>query len=775
MGRHKVPDRAPGERGEYPMPIMMLAVSLGLFVAAAPTLLPLQEPDPAPAKQEEAAAMPVELPSFGAIPNEHQLAWHDKTFYAFIHFGPNTFTGVEWGEGKENPDEFVPTDFDAGQWARSFKAAGMTGVVITAKHHDGFCLWPSDVTTHDVASSRWLEGQGDVLKSLSDACREEGLWFGVYLSPWDKHEPTYGTGTEYNEHFAAQLKEALTRYGDVAEVWFDGANGEGPNGKRQIYDWERFVGVVREHQPGAVIFSDAGPDIRWCGNERAIGNETNWATLNRDEITLGTSKTDELNAGHQGGTHWVPYECNTSIRPGWFWKAGLDDGVKSLEVLLDTWYASVGRGGNFLLNVPPDQRGQLVSVDVDRLALLGKVLAATHERDVLRSAVQRGGAVHSASNVRGGAESMDPTGLIDPSRDVFWSVDDGHDAEGNSLAWVEFRLPDAITFDEVWLEEPIQLGQRVTNFRVLVPEDETVEEGPRPGALAVQGNNGQENSAWREVTAGTTIGARRILRFDPVTARHIRVAIDGALATPALSRLSLYLSPSTVKIEPASGTSVTAIPVTLTSRPGLAIRYTLDGSEVTASSPIYAKPLVIQTSAHLRAKAFDGANASPLEAEADFKVLAEADWKAAIQFIQPPTPGLRAALFEGGWQTLDQMRTRDPMGVKETASFDVSVVTRLEQCALRFEGFLKVPQDGLYTLALVSDDGSRMYLHDELVVDNDGLHGMVRQEGRIALRKGHHPIRVEWFNARGAAGLEVRWSGPGVGRDQPIPETVLFR
>ncbi|WP_419190200.1 alpha-L-fucosidase [Saltatorellus ferox] len=761
---------------------MMPAVPLGLFVALAPLSMLKQEAATLPPVQEpvaEASASSPEppssaLPSFGAIPNEHQLAWRDRTFYAFVHFGPNTFTGVEWGEGEENPDEFFPTDLDARQWVRAFKAAGMTGVILTAKHHDGFCLWPSDVTTHDVASSRWMDGKGDVLKALSDACRDEGLWFGVYLSPWDKHEPTYGSGDEYNEHFAAQLTEALTRYGDVAEVWFDGANGEGPNGKRQTYDWDRFVGVVREHQPGAVIFSDAGPDVRWCGNERAIGSETNWGTLNRDEITIGTSKMDELNTGHQGGTHWVPYECNTSIRPGWFWKAGLDGGLKGLDLLLDTWYASVGRGGNFLLNVPPDTRGQLVDVDVARLAQLGLILEATHSRDVLNTAVQRGGAVHSASNVRGGAQAMDPIGLLDPSRGVFWSVDDGHDADGKCLAWVEFRLPDPMIFDEVWLEEPIQLGQRITRFRVLVEDEAAGQGGPKPGALAVQQGQGAE-AGWREVAAGTTIGARRILRIPETKSRRIRIAIDGTLATPALSRLSLYLSPPKVTVEPKSGTSIHPIPVTLASRAGQQIRYTLDGSEVTAESPLYAEPLSITTTGQLRARAFDGAQASPFEAVARYEVLSNADWKPAIAFIKPPDPGLRASVFEEGWQTLDQMAGRDPIGVKETAGFDVSVVTRREQCAVRFDGFVQVPQDGLYTLALVSDDGSRLYLHDELVVDNDGLHGMVRKEGKVALRAGYHPIRVEWFNARGSSALEVRWTGPGVGRDQAIPENVLFR
>ena len=724
-------------------------------------LLPIQEAEALAAGEVPEKGGP--LAPFGAAANENQLAWHDRMFYAFVHFGPNTFTGVEWGEGLEDPRIFAPTDFDAANWVGAFKAAGMSGVVITAKHHDGFCLWPSDVTEHDVASSTdWQDGQGDVLKALSEACRDQGLWFGVYLSPWDKHEATYGSGDAYNEHFAAQLTEALTRYGTVSEVWFDGANGEGPNGKRQVYDWDRFIGVVREHQPGAVIFSDAGPDIRWCGNERAIGNVTNWGTLRRDEITLGTSKVDELNSGHQGGTHYVPYECNTSIRPGWFWREGLDDEVKSVEQLVDTWYAAVGRNGNFLLNVPPDARGRITDVDAQRLADLGQVLEATHERDLLKEALERGVATHSASSVRGGEPSMDAAALADPSRTSYWAVSDDHDAEGDGLAWVEFQFADDVTFDEVWLEEPVQLGQRIHRFRVFVEEE--VKSGP---------------SSWRELAAGTTIGARRILRVPETSTGGIRIRIDDAMATPALSRLSLYLSPPKVTLDPAQGTSLSPIPVRLASRKGAEIRYTLDGSEVTLASPLYAGSLTVDASATLRARAFTGsgseAKGSPFRVEGQYQVLTKADWKEGVQFIKEPVSGLRVKVFEGGWQTLDQMADRDPIGHKEAEGFDTSLVTREEQCALEFNGFLSVPQDGLYTLALVSDDGSRFYVHGGLVVDNDGLHGAVRAEGQVALKAGYHPISVQWFNSRGAKSLEVRWSGPGVGRDQPIPANVLFR
>ncbi|MEM9380263.1 MAG: alpha-L-fucosidase [Planctomycetota bacterium] len=699
------------------------------------------------------AEAPAELTPLEPVPTTRQLAWHDRTFYAFVHFGPNTFTGVEWGEGREDPDVFQPTGLDARQWVRAFKSAGMTGVVITAKHHDGFCLWPSDVTEHDVASSTWRDGGGDVLADLSRACAAEGMWLGVYLSPWDRHEPKYGTGAPYDDHFVAQLTEVLTRYGPIAEVWFDGANGEGPNGKRQEYDWPRYVATVREHQPGAVIFSDAGPDVRWCGNERAIGGETNWALLRRDEMVIGTSKTQELNTGHADGTHWVPAECNTSIRPGWFWRAGLDEEVKSIDALVDTYLASVGRGGNFLLNVPPDDRGLLPDVDVRRLALLGEVVRRTYRRDELRAAAERGGVGFQASDIRGGSSRFDPSGLIDASRDSYWAVSDDHDADGAERAWVEFVFPEAVRFDEVWLEEPIQLGQRVERFRVRASQDQR----------------------WVDVASGTTIGARRILRTAETSTRKLRVSIDAARGTPALSRLSLYLTPPRVTAEPATTLSLAPIPVTLRTREGAAIHYTTDGRPPSRSSPEYDGEVRVDATSTLRARAFDDRGPSPYELDVTYRIVTESEWRDAIQFVRSPSPGLRVAVFEGGWQTLDQLSEREPVETREVGGFDLSARTRDEMCALEFQGVVRVPQDGLYTFALVSDDGSRMWVHDDLVVDNDGLHGMERREGRIALRAGYHPIRVAWFNARGGAGLEVRWSGPGVGRDVPVPGDALFR
>lgn len=300
------------------------------------------------------------------IPTPRQLAWHDMEYYAFVHFGLNTYTGKEWGEGLEDPNIFNPKKLDCRQWVKVFKAAGMKGVIITAKHHDGFCLWPSQYSKHTVAQSAWKSGKGDVLKELSTACKAEGLKFGVYVSPWDRNHPTYGTDA-YNGTFAHMLTEVLSHYGPIFEVWFDGANGEGPNGKKQVYDWDTFHNIVRKLQPKAVMFSDSGPDIRWVGNENGIAGDPCWATINRDRYFPGTSLYKELTTGDPQGKDWVPAECDVSIRPGWFWREAENAKVKSPDTLFDLYMKSVGRGANFLLNVPANADGLISPEDISSL------------------------------------------------------------------------------------------------------------------------------------------------------------------------------------------------------------------------------------------------------------------------------------------------------------------------------------------------------------------------------------------------------------------------
>jgi alpha-L-fucosidase len=304
------------------------------------------------------------------VPTKQQLAWHEMEFYLFAHFGPNTFTDKEWGEGTEPEDIFNPTNLDCRQWCRVAKAAGAKGIIITAKHHDGFCLWPSKYSTHTVRQSKWKNGKGDVLKELSQACKEYGLKFGVYISPWDRNHPKYGT-PEYNDVFVNMMKEIFTNYGPIWELWWDGANGEGPNGKKQVYDWDRFKKTVRQLSPTTVIFSDVGPDIRWCGNEKGIAGVTNWNLLDTVGFTpgAGAPPVDTLNHGNENGRNWIPAECDVSIRPGWFYHKEEDEKVKTPGELFQLYLKSVGRGANLLLNVPPDRRG--IINEKDSAALVG--------------------------------------------------------------------------------------------------------------------------------------------------------------------------------------------------------------------------------------------------------------------------------------------------------------------------------------------------------------------------------------------------------------------
>ena len=466
---------------------MRIAFVTGLLIFSAIGCQPIDAPEP-----------------YGALPSARQLDWHELRYYAFIHFGPNTFTDVEWGHGTENPEVFNPTELDARQWARVIKEAGMEGVIITAKHHDGFALWPSALSTHTVRESAWKNGEGDVLLELAKACQEFGLKFGVYLSPWDRNHPKYGTD-EYNDVFKSMLKEVLTNYGDVFEVWFDGANGEGPNGKKQVYDFAGFAEVVRTLQPNAVIFSDAGPDIRWVGNEQGYADTTNWSTLNASKFYPGIGGVnDQLQHGHEGGDTWLPTEVNTSIRPGWFYHADQDDRVKSLDQLIDNWYASVGMNGNFLLNIPVDARGLIHENDEARLLELKAYLDEAFKVNLASS----GRAM--ATNTR--SDRFSVNFVIDHDLDTYWATSDDV-LEAN----IGIELGSPTDVNTILLQEHIALGQRVTEFTV---------------RANVAGN-------WEDVASGTTIGNRRIVRWPTTKASAISVQIRGKAAL-TISNLELY-------------------------------------------------------------------------------------------------------------------------------------------------------------------------------------------------------------------------------------------
>ena len=462
-----------------------------------------------------ARAVPPPAP-FGPVPSARQLAWHDLELYGFAHFTVNTFTDKEWGYGDESPELFNPTDFSAEQIVRAAADAGMKGLIVTAKHHDGFCLWPSKFTEHSVKNSPWKNGHGDMVKEFADACRQQGLKFGVYLSPWDRNSAVYGR-PEYITYYRNQLRELLTNYGPIFEVWFDGANGGdgyygGAREKRNIdrktyYDWPNTWQIVRELQPGACLFSDGGPEVRWVGNERGQAGDPCWATLNRDDFAPGEADSKRLNHGDRPGTHWLPAECDVSIRPGWFYHAKEDSRVKSPKQLMDLYFASVGRGASFLLNLPPDRRGRIPEADVKSLTEFRRRLDALFAVDLAH------GAKVTASNVRGGDRQFAASNVTDARRDTYWATDDAV-----TNAEVIFDLGKPVTFSVVRLREFLPLGQRVDAYAL----------------------DQWKDGGWVEFAAGTSIGSCRLVRGEPMTTEKLRLRIVKAAACPAISEVGLY-------------------------------------------------------------------------------------------------------------------------------------------------------------------------------------------------------------------------------------------
>ena len=656
----------------------------------------------------------------------------------------NTFTGVEWGDGTETPDDFHPTEFDAGQWCRLFKECGLTGVIITAKHHDGFCLWPSAFTEHDVQNSAWRDGEGDVIRELADACRANDLFLGIYISPWDQNNPIYGRDDEaYNDYFVGQMEELLGNYGEIAEVWWDGANGDRDNpDKHQEYDWAAFNATVARLQPDAVTFgppyANMPVGVRWVGNERGYANATQWSTY-----PIGVpERAQELNVGIEGADTWFPAESDVSIRPGWYWTEESNSKVKSLGQLLDIYYASVGHNTNLLLNFPVDDRGLVHENDAAALREMTAVLRETFSDDLAS-----GCAAH-ASQTRGDDPYYAASRVTDGDRTTYWATDDG---QLSASLTIDFEGPQ--TVDTAVLQEHVELGQRVH-------------------AWSLEARAGDR---WAQVSEGTTIGYKRIARFDAVTTDSLRLNILDSRACPTIATIGAFLSPATVTITPNSRVFLGATTVELAADlPGVDIHYTLDGSEPTLTSVRYEGPIEVTGSSTLRATASRAGRLSPLTAEMDLVAMDHASLRPAIAFVRTPDSGVAVARFEGGWQTLDQMITREPVSRGTCDRPDATELTRDAHAALAFTGHISVPKDGIYEFFTTSDDGSRLYIGDERVVENDGLHGMVEAGGLVGLGAGFHPLRVEYFNATGDRGLEVSWRGPGIPK-QRIPSSALFR
>ena len=420
------------------------------------------------------------------VPSPAQLEWQRDELALFVHFGVNTFTNREWGDGREDPSVFAPTGLDARQWARVAHTSGFRAVILTAKHHDGFCLWPSRTTEHSVARSPWRDGRGDVVREFVEACRAEGLKAGLYCSPWDRHEPSYGDSPRYNDLYCEQLTELLTQYGPVHEVWFDGANGEGPNGRRQEYDWPRYWSLVRRLRPEAVIFSDAGPDVRWIGNERGEAGDPNWSTVDPATVPYpgasGDKVIDSLQHGDPAGTVWRPGETDVSIRPGWFHHPEEDDRVKTEDQLVELYFTSVGRNSKLLLNVPPTRAGVLAEADVARLGGMRRRLTALFQEELVGR------------------------------RPLSWRV------TGERTAESAVDLGRTMMVGIADLREEIEHGQVVARYVL----------------------EGSDGGAWQVLSRGTTIGFRKLDRFKPVSVRRVRLRIEDAVASPRPVGLRLY-------------------------------------------------------------------------------------------------------------------------------------------------------------------------------------------------------------------------------------------
>jgi alpha-L-fucosidase len=537
---------------------------------------------------------------FGPVPNENQMRWQEMEYYSFLHFSINTFTDQEWGGGDEDVRLFNPKELDCRQWARVCKEAGMKGIILTVKHHCGFCLWPSKYTEFSVKNSPWKNGKGDIVRDLADACKEYGLKLGIYLSPWDRNSADYGK-PEYITYFRNQLTELLTNYGPIFEVWFDGANGGsgyygGAKETRRIdpktyYDWQNTYKLIRKLQPDIVIWNDGGDrgDLRWVGTEAGYVGETNWSLLN----ATGDVPTDMLRFGVESGDSWVPGEVNTSIRPGWFYHTYEDNRVKTLPQLMNTYYSSAGRNATLLLNFPIDTRGLIHENDVKA----SKDFAAAVKETFTVNLAEKAKII--ASNVRGNSKAYDAEKTIDGNKDTYWSTDDNIT---NASLTIDLGKP--TTFNRFLVQEYIRLGQRVKAF--------TVE-------ALVDGN-------WKELAKATTIGYKRILLFPKVEATKVRLTINDSKSCPVISNLGIYNAPliltAPVVVRNKSG-EISITPVDAES----VVYYTLDGSAPTAKSKKYEGTVLMEGKVEVQAIACDSFSGKISPVSLERFDISRKDWK----------------------------------------------------------------------------------------------------------------------------------------------------
>ena len=537
------------------------------------------------------------------IPTKSQIAWQEMEFYGFLHFSINTFTDDEWGYGDKSPKLFNPSTLDVNQWVKVAKDAGMKGLILTDKHHDGFCLWPSKYTDYSVKSSPWKNGKGDVVKELAEACKKEGLKMGIYLSPWDRNHPDYGKPA-YITYFRNQLEELLTNYGDIFEVWFDGANGgDGYYGgakehryvdKKNYYDWETTNKLIRKLQPNAIIWSDAGPDARWVGNEHGFAYKTTWSPLLKDSVYGGMPEYNTKYAmGQENGTHWVPAEADVSIRPNWYYHKWEDDKVKTAKELVDIYYKSVGQNSTLLLNLPVDRRGLIHENDVKQLQKLRQQIQLDFDENLT---------VHtraSASNTRGNSSTYSAKNLIDANSNSYWATDD---AIVNAAVTLTYKSP--ITFNRFLVQEFITSGQRVKEFTL----------------------EAEVNGQWETIANETTIGYKRILRFDTVTSSKIKFTVVDAKASPLISNIEIYNAPLIVDA-PEITRSKNGVVKFKTPSTKSDVYYTINGKTPTLNSTKLTSAFIVGQPTTIKAFSYDATTKRKSETVTTSFDISKKHWK----------------------------------------------------------------------------------------------------------------------------------------------------
>lgn len=643
---------------------------------------------------------------FGPVPDENQMRWQEMEYYAFVHFSLNTYTDQAWGFGDEDLKLFNPEELDTRQWARICKEAGMKGIIITAKHHCGFCLWPTETTAYSVENTPWKDGKGDVLRELAEACEEYGLKLGIYVSPWDRNHPDYGK-PEYITAFRKQIEEVLTNYGDVFEIWFDGANGgdgyyDGANETRKIdrttyYDWQPTYKMIRELQPNIVIWNDGGnrADLRWVGTEEGYVGETNWSLLD----STGEVEWGMLHFGLADGNAWVPAEVNTSIRPEWFYHPAEDDKVKTVPQLMDTYYKSIGRNATLLLNFPIMPNG-LIHPN-DEKAALG-MARAVNESFAVNLAEN---AKAEASNVRGNADRFNALKAIDDDNETYWATDD---SITNASLIIDLGKP--TLFNRFMAQEFIRLGQRVKSFTLDV----------------------YMNGDWTEVAKATTIGYKRIIRFPSVEATKVRFTITSSKCCPVISGIGVYNAPVFLTAPSVIRNKLGEVTIS-TNDIGPVFYYTLDGSEPTTASKKYTGPFNADGKKVIKAIAFDPSSGKTSPVGIAKFDISKKNWK-----ILNVTDGNAGFIFDGNTATTWHQRDK---------KMPVDLVVDLGD-TYKISGFRYLPDQNKWSSGIIS--------HYKLFVSKNNNDWQRVSGGEFSNIKNNPVWQVKHFNVTPARYIRLQ-------------------